>query len=131
MPKAISMHEVHSVQTILLSCAKTNTISKQTETSFHLTYITLEYHSGVPKAISMLAVHSRKPGTNLSPRLILSEYELEQASTRHTLPRYHSGVPKAISMHVVYSVQTVHLSCDEISTISKQIETSFILTTVS
>ena len=41
------------------------------------------------------------------------------------------GVPKVISTHVVHSVQTVHLSCDEINTISKQIETSFLLTTVS
>ena len=54
----IFMPEVHSVQTVHLSCAKTNTISKQTKTSFHLTYITLEYHSVVPKAISMLEVHS-------------------------------------------------------------------------
>ena len=86
-PKAISLPEVHSAQTVHPSCIKTNTISKQTKTSFHLTYITLEYHSGLPKAISMPEVHSRKPGTYLSPRLILSQYELKQASTRHTLPR--------------------------------------------
>ena len=58
MPKAISLPEVQSAQTMHLSCAKTNTISKRTETSFHLTYITLEYHSGVPKAIPMHVVHS-------------------------------------------------------------------------
>ena len=40
------------------SCAKANTVLKQTETSFHLTYITLDYHSGVLKAIAMLDVHS-------------------------------------------------------------------------
>ena len=87
VPKAISLPEVHSAQTVHPSCIKTNTISKQTKTSFHLTYITLEYHSGVPKAISMPEVHSRKPGNYLSLRLILSQYELKQASTRHTLPR--------------------------------------------
>ena len=54
----ISVPEVYSAQTVHLSCTKTNIISKQTETSFHLTYITLEYHSGVPKAISMQVVHS-------------------------------------------------------------------------
>ena len=37
---------------------KTNTISKRTKTSFHLTYITLDYHSGVPKVIAMPDVHS-------------------------------------------------------------------------
>ena len=54
----IYVPEVHSAQTVHLSCAKTNTISKRTETIFHLTYVTLEYHSGVPKAISMHVAHS-------------------------------------------------------------------------
>jgi hypothetical protein len=42
-----------------------------------------------------------------------------------------SGVPKMISMHVVHSVQTVHLSCAELKTISKLIETRFHLTYVT
>ena len=54
----IFVPEVQSAQTVLLSYAETNTISKQTKTSFHSTYITSEYHSGVPKAISMHVVHS-------------------------------------------------------------------------
>jgi hypothetical protein len=36
-----------------------------------------------------------------------------------------SGVPKAISITVEHSAQTVHLSCAEIKTNSKQIELSF------
>ena len=40
-------------------------------------------------------------------------------------------MPKVISMHVVHSVQTLHLSCDEINTISKQTETSFDLANVT
>jgi hypothetical protein len=36
-----------------------------------------------------------------------------------------SGVPKAISMPMVHSVQTVHLSCVNIKTVSKRIEMSF------
>jgi hypothetical protein len=40
VPKKISMPMERSAQTVHLSCAETNTISKQTETSFHLTYIT-------------------------------------------------------------------------------------------
>jgi hypothetical protein len=35
VPKMISMPEVHSAQTVHLSCAETNTISKRTKTSFH------------------------------------------------------------------------------------------------
>jgi hypothetical protein len=34
---------VHMAQTVHLSCTKTNTVSKRTETSFHLSLITQEY----------------------------------------------------------------------------------------
>jgi len=40
VPKAISMPELHSAQTMHLSFAETNTILKRTKTSFHSTYIT-------------------------------------------------------------------------------------------
>jgi hypothetical protein len=43
-PEMVSMTEVHSAQTMHLSCAKVNKISKRTKTSFHLTHVTLEYH---------------------------------------------------------------------------------------
>ena len=53
----ITIPEVYSAQTVHLSCAETKTISKWTKTSFHSTYITQEYDSDVPKAISMHVVH--------------------------------------------------------------------------
>ena len=40
VPKMISPPMVHSAQTIHLSCAEINTISKQAETSFHMTHVT-------------------------------------------------------------------------------------------
>ena len=40
VPKMISMPVVHLVQTVHLSCAEINIISKQTEMSFHLTHVT-------------------------------------------------------------------------------------------
>jgi hypothetical protein len=40
MPEKISMPMVHSMQTIQLSCADINTISKQTKMSFQLTHVT-------------------------------------------------------------------------------------------
>jgi hypothetical protein len=46
--KMISEPVVRSAQTVHLSCTETNTISKQTETSFHLTYITCVYHQVCP-----------------------------------------------------------------------------------
>jgi hypothetical protein len=36
----ISMPVEHSAQTVHLSCAEINTISKRTEMSFHLTHVT-------------------------------------------------------------------------------------------
>jgi hypothetical protein len=53
--KMICMPEVHSAQTVHLSYAEINTISKQTKMSFHHH---LGVPSGVPKMISMLMVHS-------------------------------------------------------------------------
>jgi hypothetical protein len=40
----ISVLMVHLVQTVRLSCTETNSVSKRTETGFHLTLITQEYH---------------------------------------------------------------------------------------
>jgi hypothetical protein len=44
VPTMISMPVVHSTQTVDLSSAEINTISKWTKTSFHLTHVTLEYY---------------------------------------------------------------------------------------
>jgi hypothetical protein len=40
VPKMISMTVVNSMQTMHLSSAEINTISKRTKTSFHLTHVT-------------------------------------------------------------------------------------------
>jgi hypothetical protein len=61
--------------------------------------------SGVAIKISMLVVHSAQ-----------------------TVHRSSMGAPKTISKPIARSVQTVHLSCVKISTISKETETSFHLT---
>jgi len=42
--KMISMPMVHSAQTMHLSCADINTISKRNKISFHLTHVVLEFH---------------------------------------------------------------------------------------
>jgi hypothetical protein len=47
--KMISEPMVRLAQTVHLSCTETNTVSKQTETSFHLSLVTQEYHSVLPK----------------------------------------------------------------------------------
>jgi hypothetical protein len=127
--KIISMPMVHSTQTMHLSSAKINTISKWTETND-------TRHVGVPfcvsKIISMPVVHLAQTVHYLVLRVTISP-----KTDRNELPLdpHHkgvpSGVPKMISMPVVHLEQTVHLSCAEIKTISKRIETSFYLTYVT
>jgi hypothetical protein len=48
---------VRSAQTGHLSCVKIQTISEWTETSFHLSLVTLEYNWGASKMISEPMVH--------------------------------------------------------------------------
>jgi hypothetical protein len=47
--KMISEPMVFLVQTMHLSCTDTNNVSKQTETRFHMTHITYEFHWVCPK----------------------------------------------------------------------------------
>jgi hypothetical protein len=49
VPKMISILVEHLLQILHLSSAEINTISKRTETSFHLTHITEEYRWVCPK----------------------------------------------------------------------------------
>jgi hypothetical protein len=155
-----------SVQTVNLSYVKISTISKRTESSFHMSLITLEYHRVCPKRFLSQWYVWRKPCTYLASRLPLSPNRLRRASTwpsstrstigcvqndfwayemfganhapilhrhlhclqtdRDEIPhdprhlRVPSGASKMISEPVVRSVQTVHLSCVKISTISKR-----------
>jgi hypothetical protein len=87
VPKKISMPVVHWAQTVHLSCAKINTISKLIERSFHLTHITMEYHWVCPKWFPCPWYFQRKPYTYLTLRLTLSPNGAQWASTWLTLPR--------------------------------------------
>jgi hypothetical protein len=86
-PEKVSMPVVHSAQTVHVSCAEINAISKWTETSFHLTHITLEYHRVRQKWFPSLWSIRSKLCTYVAQRLILSPNRPKQASTGHTLPR--------------------------------------------
>jgi hypothetical protein len=74
-------------------------------------------------------------GANHAPILHWHKHylQIDQNEIAHD-PR-HLGVPsgasKTISKHVVRSVQTMHLSCVKISTISKWTESSFQLSLVT
>jgi hypothetical protein len=91
VPKMMSMPVVHSTQTVHPSSAEINTISKWTETSFHLTHVTLEYHRVCQKWFPSLWYIRCKPCTYLVSRLALSPNREKQASTWHTLSRSTRG----------------------------------------
>jgi hypothetical protein len=174
--KMVSDPMVRSTQTVRLSCTNTNTVSKHTETRFHVTHITYEFLRVCPKLFlslwyvqcklctylaSRLAQSPNRPnelplepqylgvhrvvqndswaygtfGANRAP--ILHRYlhclQTDRNEIRHD-PHYlgvPSGASKTIPETMVCSVQSVHLSCIKISTISKQNKISFHLSHVT
>jgi hypothetical protein len=70
--KIISELTVRSAQTVHLSWIKISTISERTETSFHLSLVTQEYHPVHPKQFLSPWYVWRKPCTYHSPKLTLS-----------------------------------------------------------
>ena len=128
VPKMISMPVIHSAQTMQLSCAEINTVSKRTEMSFDLTLVPrstigCSQNDFQDYGRSVQTMHLSRMETNAIPRRTKTSFNLTY--------KYHPGVPKAISTPVLHSVQTVHLSFAEINNISRWIETSFLLTNIS
>jgi hypothetical protein len=72
VPKMIFDPMVRSVQTMHLSSVEINTISKQTETRFHVTHFTLEFHRVCPKRLPCPWYIRHKLCTYLASRLTLS-----------------------------------------------------------
>jgi hypothetical protein len=93
-------------------------------------------HLGVPLDVSkMISKPNGTFGTNHAPILRQDWYYLEVEQNELSLEPCHLGVPlgasKSIYKPTVHSVQTVHLSCIKISTISKLTELSFHLSLVT
>jgi hypothetical protein len=89
--KTISKAMVHLLQTVYLSCTETNTVSKRTETSFHLSLVTQEYHPVQPKQFLSLWYVWHKPCTYHAPKLTLSPKGLKRDFTWPTSPRSSIG----------------------------------------
>jgi hypothetical protein len=85
--KMISKSMVRSTQTVHVSCVEINIISKWSETSFHLTHVTYEYHQLCPKPFPSSWYIRRKPYTCVVPKLKLSPNGSKWASTWSTSPR--------------------------------------------
>jgi hypothetical protein len=135
LPSGVSktIHEamVRSAQTVHLSCVKSSTNFERTESSFHLSLVTYEYHHVRPKWFQCLWYIRRKPFTYLASRLAL--YKLNWV--KHPLERCHlgvlSGASKMISEAMICSAQIVHISCVKIGNIFEQSELSFHLSLVT
>jgi hypothetical protein len=67
-------------QSIHLSCTDTNIVSKRTETRFHMTHVTQEFHQVCPKWFPSPWYIWPKPCTYLTSRLALSPNGLKWAS---------------------------------------------------
>jgi hypothetical protein len=129
--KTIYEPMVHLMQIEHLSCTDANTVSKQFETRFHITHVTYEFHRVPP----ILFLSLRYVDANRAPILHQESHYLQMDQTELPLEPRHLGVPssasKMISMPMVCSEQTMHLSCTNANTVSKQIETRFHMTHVT
>jgi hypothetical protein len=89
--KTISEPMVHLDQTMHLSCVKISTLSKWTETSFHLSIVTSEYHWVRPKWFLSLWHVLRNPCIYVAPTLTLYPNRPKWDSIWPTSPRSFIG----------------------------------------
>jgi hypothetical protein len=89
--KMIFEPTVRSTHDVQLSWVKVSTIFKQTESSFHLSLITLEYHWFHPERFLSLWYVWCKSCTYLASKLALSPNKLNRASTWASLPQSTIG----------------------------------------
>jgi hypothetical protein len=92
---------IHSVQTMHLSCEEINSNSKRTETSFHLTHVTLEYHRVCQNDLWAYGMFSANYAPTLCQDVSISKWT------------------EMIFEPMVRLAQTMHTSCVEINMISK------------
>jgi hypothetical protein len=129
--KPISELMVRLAQTVLLSCSDTNTVSKRTKTRFHMSHVTLEFHQVRPKWFPGLWYVRLKQCTYLESRLALCPNGPKRASTWASSSWSTIGSVQMISKPMVRLAQTVHLSCTDANTISKQTEPRFVMTHIT
>jgi hypothetical protein len=124
----ISEPMVHSAQTVHIYCIDTNTVSKRTETRFHMTHT----HRS---SIGCVHLDFRADGafeTNHAPSLRQVYHYLQIDSNKLPLDPHHlgvsSGASKTISEPMVHSAQIVHLYCTDNNTVFKRTKMRFHMT---
>jgi hypothetical protein len=129
--KSIYEPMLRLAQTMLLSCSDTNTVSKRTETRFHMSLVTLEFHRVCPKWFPSLWNVRCKQCTYLESRLAQCPNWPKWASTRASSPRSTIGsVQNDYCAYVTFG-QIMHLSSIDTNTVSKWIETRFDKTNIT
>jgi hypothetical protein len=106
---------VCSVQTVLLSCTDTNTISKRTKMRFHTIHLTYKFHWVCPKLFMGLWYVQWKPCTYLASRLTLSPNGPNRAPPEPRHRGVSSGASKTIYEPMVHLMETEHLSFTDAS----------------
>jgi hypothetical protein len=101
---------VHSAQTMHLSCTETNTASKRTKTSFHLSLATQEDQLVRPKQYLSLWYVRRKPCTHHASKLTLSPKGPKGDSSWPC----HLGVPSGASKTIFCGYGTFGAYCGPI-----------------
>jgi hypothetical protein len=82
---------VHLAQIVHLSCTETNTVSKRTEMSFHLSLVTKGYYPVHPKQFLSLWYVWRKPCSYHASKLTISPIGPKRYSTWPTSPMSSIG----------------------------------------
>jgi hypothetical protein len=110
-PKKISLHVVHSAQTVHLSFTEINTFSKRTQMSFHLTHITEEFDRVRPKWSPSLLHIWRKSCTYLALKLTLSPKWFPSLWYIHRKPCTNITLRLAPSLNWPKRASTWPMSC--------------------
>jgi hypothetical protein len=124
-PKQFMSLMVHSAQTMHLSCDKISTISKRTNRASTWA----SSNRSTIRCVQNDFIAYGTFGANRAPILHRHQHYLQTDKSEIPYDPHHLGVPSVASEMIfepiVHSVQTVHLSCVKISTISKWSEPTF------
>jgi hypothetical protein len=114
----------------LILCADQHYLQME-QNELTLTHVTKEVHRVRPKKFPCPWYIWRKPCSYLEPTLTRLQVDQSKLSLDPRHLGVQLGAPKMISEPIARSAQTGHLSCIEISIISKETKTSFHLTHVT
>ena len=118
-------------ETMHVSCTDTNTVSKHKEARFQMTQVTWEFHGCVQNDIRASGMF----GASRAPIFRQDYHYLQTDRNELALEPYHLVVPssasKMISEPMVRLAHTMHLSCIDTNTVSKQKEVRLHMTNIT